>query len=251
MIFDYIFKFAWPGYYSEKFIEPDTKKDLPIEKFFKHINGSNALVVIIPGWKNSPSVDKFFEWRIMKSKQSCLRYCFHPDLLSANPEYTVKEFLNIKEKIKKDILELKMKFGYAKIKLVASSLGAVSAMLVANNNKDIDQLFLLVPGSCIDYPLWYGIRTKKLKKIYEKKGINIEKLHNLWKEIAPINNADSLEDKKICTYISKSDKAIPYKYGKELSQYLINRYKKAEEKENILWGHYLSIVKFYLFERLN
>jgi hypothetical protein len=69
-----------------------------------------------------------------------------------------------------------------------------------------------VPGSCLASSLWDGVRTKKFKKEYEFQGIDKEKLKEIWKSLAPKNNIDKLNNKKIFVYISKSDKVIPYIY---------------------------------------
>lgn len=247
MSFDYIIKFLWLTNYFEKF--PDPKgKNYPIEKYFRHASRADELIVVLPFWKSWTFANKLLNWRALRSGKSCLFYSFSPELLSSDPEYTLQEFHKIKAQVRQDISDLKKQYGYSKIKIIATSLGVVSAMMIADGNKDVDELLLIVPGSCLASSLWDGIRTQRLKKIYEQKGIDKEKLQKMWKELAPKNNVSQIEGKKIHVAISKSDKLIPYKYGKEFADIL--KEKGASIKESIFPGHYISIIQFYLFGKL-
>lgn len=246
MSFDYIFKYFWLSNYFERFVS--SKNDnLLMKRYFKHVKDSKELVVVLHGWKSISFIDKLFNARVIRSGKSCLAYSFLPEILSPDPDYTLEGFKKIKGEARRDIASLKKQFKYSKINLIAPSLGVVSAMMIANGNDDIDELSLIVPGNCLASSLWHGIRTQKLRKIYEKRGINSKKLQELWKELAPENNSDSLKNKEINVYISKSDKVIPYEYGKEFADCLVGRCKKLQVEENPILGHYLSVVKFYFF----
>jgi len=251
MSFDYLIKTLWISNYFENFSKSEDKqeKNFAIKRYFKHVEGAKKMVVILPARNNALLLTKFLCWRINRSGSSCLYYSFPNELLSPDTKSTLKGFMDKKEEIRRDISEVKDNFGYEDVDLVAPSLGVVSAMLIANDNKDINRLFLVVPGSCLAASLWHGIRTQKLKKIYEKNGIDCDKLQELWKELAPKNNIDSLQDKSINVYISKSDKVIPYEYGKEFADCLVGKCKKLKVEENPILGHYLSVVKFYFFNK--
>ena len=126
----------------------------------------------------------------------------------------------------------------------------MNACLIANDNDDIQNLFFIVPGSCLASSLWNGIRTQKLKNIYERQNISQEQLKTSWGNLAPKNNLDAMRNKNIFISISKSDKVIPYCFGKELAYLAKKLYpNNAIVQENSRLGHYLTIVKYYLFDK--
>jgi hypothetical protein len=220
------------------------------KKFVKH-NNSSVLKIIIPQWGD----EEFFATRILirrlhKEGYSCLYFCLPKDILSSNVKDTIKFFNSITEQIKRDIQKLKDEYNFQRIDIIAASLGCVSACLIANGNKDIQNLFLLVPGSCLAQSLWNGIRTQKLRNIYEQQNINQEQLKNIWKDLAPKNNINLMNDKNIFIAISKSDKLISYSFGKELADLVKKLYPKDTTiKENNYLGHYLTVAKYYLFDK--
>ena len=108
----------------------------------------------------------------------------------------------------------------------------------------------MVPGSCLASSLWKGIRTQKLKKIYEKQNIKLEQLQTLWQSLAPKNNISALDNKNIFIAISKSDKVIPYPFGKELADLVKTKYpQNTSIAENKYLGHYFTVLKYYFFSK--
>lgn len=226
-----------------------TVKD--IQKFFKYKKNSTTLKVILPGWSDGLSwVTKIFARHLSRKGFSCLVYSIPRTILPHNPHLAPEIFNLVRETIKKDISEIRSQHNFKNIDVIAPSLGAVIACLIANNNQDITNIFLLVPGSRLASGLWDGIRTQGLRQIYENQGFNKEKLEALWHTLAPKNNIDGLGGKKIFIAISKSDKVIPYGYGKELTELLKKLYSDTLIEENHYLGHYLTVVKYYLFSRV-
>lgn len=228
--------------------------DLPaadIKKNFIYKNNSTILKVLIPPWGNGEYlVTKLLRRRLIKKGYSCLSYTLPRRILSSDIYLTLKLFNDISEQIKLDIAELKVKHHFQQIDIISFSLGAVNACLIANNNPDISGLFLIIPGACLASSLWDGVRTQRLKKIYEKQGVNRGQLIKIWADLAPKNNIDALNNKKIFIAISLADKIIPYNSGQELANLLIKRYSPTIIEKNRRLGHYLTSIKYHLFSEI-
>ncbi len=245
MNFDKIITSVLPRTYLEKYrLGNDTHH---IRKKFIHKQGSSSLFIVLPPWGDGAGLPRFLTHHLVKLGNSCLVYSFPRSILSPDPKLTLKIFHEIAGKIKTDIALIKQKYNFQQIEIIAPSLGCVSGLMTANGNKDVTGLYLIAPGSCLASSLWDGIRTRKLKGIYENKNINKEYLKILWQSIAPKNNLNALKDKKIILITSKSDKIIPYCYGKELGDLLKKQYPETVIQENRYLGHYLTTIKFYLF----
>ena len=220
------------------------------KKFFKNDKTSVLKIIISPRGDSVPPTDKILFRRLCKKGYSCLYYCISGSVLSPDVNETIRYFNLVKDQIRSDISELKTKHNFKKVDIISSSLGAVSVCLVANNNDYVDNIFLIVPGSCLASSLWNGIRTQNLRKIYENQKINQEELKNIWATLAPKNNINELRNKNIFISISKSDKVIPYVFGKEFASLVKDLYpNNTIIKENNFLGHFVTVIKYYFFSK--
>lgn len=235
---------------SFDFFDEEEHSEIYINKQFVK-NKSSVLKVILPPWGDGNSfITKILIWRLKKSGCSCLIYFFPRSILSSNINDTIFFFNSIRNQIKSDILKLKVEYKFQRIDIIAPSLGGVSACLIANDNDDIQNLFLIVPGSCLASSLWNAITTQKLKNIYEHQNINEEQLKILWESLDPENNFNAMINKNIFIAISKSDKVILYRFGKELADLANKLYpNNVVIQENSYLGHYLTVIKYYLFNK--
>lgn len=227
-----------------------TNSEFRINKKFVKNNHSSTLKVIIPPWGEGESlVDTILLRRLFNQGYSCLAYFFPKSILSPDISRTRELFEQIKNTVRADISRLKTEHHFQKIDIIATSLGVVSACLIANDNDDVADLYFIVPGSCLAASLWDGIRTKKLKSIYEHQGINREQLVQSWHSLAPKNNINTLRNRNIFIALSRSDRVIPYRYGRELADLVIKQYpNETVVQENSHLGHYLTVVKYYVFD---
>ncbi len=230
------------------------KRKIPefyIERKFLRNNKTSVLKIILsPRGDSVPPTDKILFKRLYRKGYSCLYYYISGSVLSTDPYKTVENFNMVKNQVRFDVSKLKTEYHLERIDIITSSMGAVSACLIANNNDNINNISLIAPGSTLASSLWNGIRTQDLRKIYEEQGVNHEKLKNIWTTIEPKNNIDTLSDKRIFISISKSDKVIPYVFGKELPDLIRNLYpNNISVKENKYLGHYFTVVKYYLFSK--
>lgn len=246
-MFDKIINFLWITNHFEKYPKNNNFTANEMQRFFIHKENSLTLKIILPGWGDGFSwVTKVLVKRLSRRGFSCLAYSLPRTILPHDPNFAPGIFSIVKESIKKDITNIKSRYNFKKIDIIAPSLGVVIACLVTNDNNDITNTFFIVPGGCLASSLWDGVRTQRLKQIYETQGMDKEKLKKLWYSLAPKNNVSILSSKRIFIAISKSDKVIPYSYGKEFAELLKKLYPDTLIKENLHLGHYLTTVKYYL-----
>ncbi len=207
--------------------------------------------VILPPWSDGESiVTKILVRRLHKKGFSCVAYFFPRSIISPDFNATVEDFNFIRNEIRADISKIKAEHNFQKIDIIAPSLGVVSACLIANNNKDISDLFFVVPGSCLASSLWHSIRMNFLVKIYKKENLDEEKLRNIWQGLAPKNNINNLANEHVFITVSKADKIIPYHFGQELIDLMKKSYpNNVTTEENNHLGHYLTIIKYFVFSK--
>lgn len=243
MNWDKLFVSLWKDEY-----EPRINDENLIMERFSYVEKSKELYVFFPPWHSKLKYDWKLRNKITSSGASCLEYKFNGHFLSSDYKLTIKYFKEIRKNILSKISNLIKKYNFKKINIIGISLGCVNACMIANSLKKINELILIVPGNDLAESLWNGIKTKRLRKAFVKKGINLESLKKYWKELAPENNLDNLEFKKVKIYLSKSDKVIPYGNGKKLFDKISKR-KNVEIHENKFLGHYLTAIEFYLFPK--
>jgi hypothetical protein len=225
-------------------------KTLPknyIKKKLISKKGAKEIDILLPGWG-----ERFVEYeplkkRILKKGHSCLEYTFHPNILTSDYKQTLKCFKEIKKSVRLEIKELSKK--YKKINLYGTSLGCVNACRIANNNPLINKIVLIVPGHCLAESVWTGIKTQEMRKEFEKKGVTLKQLKKYWERLAPINNIDGLQNKKIDMYLSQADELIRHEGGTALITGMKKEGLKPKVFENKFLGHYLTILKFYYFPK--
>lgn len=247
MCLDYICNFILNNFKSDS---SEERSDFFISKNIIHADNSSTLKVILPPWGDQESfATKILLQRLHKLGCSTVTYRIPQHILSVNTDHTLRFFITLKEQVKRDIQELKTTYHFSTVDIIAPSLGVVSACLIANGNDDISNLYFIVPGSCLASSLWNGIRTKHLRIIYEQQGLNEEQLIKKWSQLAPKNNISRMQGKRIFIAISKADKIIPYRFGKELADLIQTMYPdNSTVVENTHRGHYLTVVKYYLFD---
>lgn len=248
MSIDNIINFLSNGF---DYFDKEECSEIYINKKFAINNKSSVLKIILPPWGDGESfLTKILIWRLKKRGYSCLAYFFPKYILSSNISDTSKFYISIKDQIRSDILKFKAEYNFQKIDIIAPSLGVVSACLIADDNENIQNLFFIVPGSCLASSLWNGVRTQKLKNVYEHQNINQEQLKKSWESLAPKNNINAMRNKNIFIAISKSDRVIPYCFGKELADLAKKLYPtNVVIQENNYLGHYLTVIKYYSFDK--
>lgn len=243
MNFDRLFVSLWKEEY-----EPKINNNNLIKKRFSYVKGSKELYVIFPPWHSKLEYDRILRKRIHKIGASCLEYKFNGHFLSSDYKLTKKYFNLVKRRCVREIKKLIAEKGFKKIKFIGVSLGCVNTCMVAKQFEEIEKLILIVPGNCIAESLWNGIKTSRIRKKFERKKINLIKLKRAWKELAPEDNINKINFRKLRIYLSKKDRVIPYENGLELTR-KVDKKRRMKTFVNHNLGHYLTAIKFYLFPK--
>jgi predicted esterase len=69
----------------------------------------------------------------------------------------------------------------------------------------------------------------------------LNELKKYWKDLAPENNVDKLEGKKISILLSEADTVIPYRFGMNLVKSLEQHNVPLKLETNKHLGHYLTV----------
>ena len=213
-----------------------------IHKEFTLKSKKELVIFVSPGFKEPFSF--LLKRRVLKKNKSFLEYYFTTRIVSSDYKLTKEYFERAKIRITKDIHRISHRF--KKVTLIGMSLSCANALMIADNNKEIDKLILVIPGNCIAEGVWKSVRTKKIKKEFEEQGINLRKLKEYWKDLNTKNNANNLRVKEIIIYLSKADESIPYENGMRLVNDLKSKGLKIKLRENERLGHYLTAMHFYL-----
>lgn len=216
-----------------------------IKKKFRYMKDSDKLFVMLPGWGGPLKYNAVLRKVISKKGYSFLEYEFPRGILSSDWEKTLECFDIIREEVIKEIKELKKEHKFSTVYLAGVSLGSFHACRIANNNKDITEMCLVIPGNCLAETVWGGMLTQNIKQDYKAQGISLRQLKRYWRELAPENNIDNLKVKHITIAISKADQVVPFHCGNKLLKSLKKHKYPAYYDINKSLGHLLTGVKFY------
>ncbi len=219
-----------------------------IKKDFLHIQGSDTLYVMLPSWSGTLELLAPTKKFVTESRKSYLAYQFPVEILSDDYQLTKDCFDLINQLVRTEIADLKNKYSFSRCIINGKSLGSVNATMIANNNKDIDEVVLLTAANCLAESVWTGCRTIHLRKSYQQQGIDLEKLKELWFTLAPENNLNFI-NKKVSLYLSEADDVIPYNLGQILVQKMKAVGLKLDLRTNKYLGHYLTLIYSYLFPK--
>lgn len=218
--------------------------DVGLKSDFHHAPDSKGLCVLIPPWKTEADYYKLVRKRIRSAGYSCLEYKISSSLLSPDHEYTRNAFKEVSDTVKSDIEKMVHEYGFKEVQVIGVSIGCIEATMVANHNPAVKKLVLVAPGNGLAEPMWYGLKTQNIRRLFEQKGIDLPFLKNAWRDLAPENNFDGLKGKEIEIYISQSDVNIPYRFGRKLADGMISQGLKPKVYENRYLGHYLTVLNY-------
>jgi len=217
-----------------------------IKRNFKYKNPSKQLYVILLPWHSNGKIFNILQKKIYKMGHSTLAYQFSSEILTPNYKHTKQYYLAVKKHVKKDIHEMKKKHKYKKITIIGISLSGTNAMMVADSNKDIDEIYLVTIGHSVAESLWESTRTTHMKKVMESLGMTLNKLKKEWKSMSPRLLVENLNHTQITMLLSKKDIIIPYNHGKKLVSIIKEKNIKHKVFENKYRGHYGTILGFCL-----
>ena len=141
------------------------------KKIFFCKNSSKAYILLSP-WHANKSTFYFLKNKILESGFSCILYSFIPDILSPDVEGTRKYFEDIEKKIKNDLVEFQKQHNIKSFVVIGFSLSCVTASMVSGSNELVDGVIFIAPGITLAESMWYGLRTKNIRKIMENMEIS-------------------------------------------------------------------------------
>jgi hypothetical protein len=121
--------------------------------------------------------------------------------------------------------------------------------MIYKDNPDIDEVVLVVPGENMAKDMWYGCRTRHLRRSYQRQGISLETLEEKWQELSAENNMPA-PGTKLSLHFGRQDKVVPYRLSKTLPKTLESKGLKPETHVYYLVGHYFVSVLFLLWPSL-
>lgn len=215
----------------------------------KIIYNKNARKVLFipPQWMGKSIFYKRLSNRLENS-HTIVIYDLPNRLLNENPMEVVKYFNDIK----KDIIETANFLedqDYLDFAIFGTSLSTISALMAANSDKRFKKIVLNLTASDFAKSFWESeeLLVKTIRNKMQSNNINLVMLKKYWKNLAPINNINNLNDRKLLIFLAKNDTVIPFKYGMEF----LDKIKKKNIKFNLhidnFFGHYLSGFKQLLF----
>lgn len=218
----------------------------------EHIFGNDqTLYVYLEAWHARDFWRKPFLRYVKRRSSAALIFQFSESLLSENPMLTPRNFNTVVGGVVEDINKFKDQHTVREVVLVGISLSCVTALLLISNGLEVSKLILVVPGDDLAASLWDGIRTQKLREVYNRGfGYSREKLIEKWKKLAPKNNLSNLGSAKILVLLGRGDSVIPFIFGMKLVDTMLKKGYEVKTRIYKYAGHYVSILLFRLFPRL-
>jgi hypothetical protein len=216
-----------------------------INRDFEYIPESETLIVCLPGWGGKLAKWKILKVNAIKSKTSFLAYEFPRGIFSDEMDMTKKLFEQVNLTVRKEISDLKNKYGFKKCILLCVSLASSYGSIIYRDNSNIDEVILVAPGENLAKDMWHGCRTQHFRKSYEKQSITESRLIELWSNLASQNNIPAANT-KVSIFFGKNDEVIPYRFSRSLAETYKKHGLEVIEKTYSL-GHYLLISLFLFF----
>lgn len=210
---------------------------------------SKKVLFILPHWLSG----KILYRRLinkLKNKYTIIVYRMPNKILNDDIKSTLKYF----DKAKKDIIKITDYLenkGYKHFSILGVSLSGILAFIVANSDKRFKKIIFNLPGSDLAKCFWESssLVTKLIRRKMEAGNIDFKNLENSWKNLAPVNNIQNLNKRKILIQLGKNDKVIPYKYGLELLNAMKKESIDFELDIDNFFGHYIILFKQLMFPK--
>lgn len=235
-------------FYPMKFFEKNVKKS-NINKVVLWNNNSKKVLFILPQWMGRMVFYKILLNKLKKN-YTIVFYRLPNRLLTDDPKEVIKYF----KVAKKDVIETAdtlVNQGYENFSIFGTSLSTIIALMVANSDNRFKKIILSLPGNDFAQCFWEckQLLVKTIRNKMQANNIGLIELKKYWKNLAPINNINNINKRKILVFLAKNDKVVFYKYGVELLRSMEKRKINFEFDINNVFGHYLSGLKPLLFPK--
>lgn len=198
---------------------------MEIKKESKRIN-KNRIIILLPFWSDEKIKEKIGEYTFDLVKEHIpndfgyIYYEYSEDLLNSSPLLTRKYFNKLISEIFTDIKNIQGKQKKKEFYIFAQSLGGLFAMIISDMI-EIKKVSLVCPGDNLAECFWNGTATQKIKQEMQRGGITRDELKKVWQKISPdFYFKNKSKNTKFYLELSKKDKIIPSKNGKNLIKLL-------------------------------
>ena len=124
--------------------------------------------------------------RLVNQGWAVLLYRFSDQIIVASDDDVVESFKYIQAAVAEEITNLQDEYNYQTTHLVGISLGNVAMMMVAKKFHNFSAATLVTAGDDLAEDLWHGIMTQNIRRLFEFYILELVKLDEDWKNIAPI-----------------------------------------------------------------
>jgi hypothetical protein len=235
--------------YSKNKIEVDDLNYKPENALIsrKLINPEGPkLAVVFPPWHGVQTLSNVLCRRLEKRGWAVLIYEFNTQILMADESMVLDSFNYIQQTISNDLVSLNKQHAYSQIRFIGLSLGSVALAMVADRFHDFDTVNIVVGGDDLALCMWYGERTRNVRRAFEHHHLHVRKLDRDWRVLAPKGHIRHFEGKTTSLVISKTDTIIPSKYQERLKNDIEQVGGNVSPRYTLL-GHYLSVVRYCLW----
>lgn len=165
------------------------------------------IVLLLSSWKAT----QWMYWpvaQILKQHGFCCMVFTYPDqTLSPDIEDTKRRVSQIRDSIVALIREKKFRSRSRSIHIFGTSLGALLALLVANESKEISRVFLNVPGFDMCESVWgWDEIVPAFKNDLLNQGISLSLLKKEWDSLRPVHNLEHLSETELLVCLAEYDK---------------------------------------------
>lgn len=200
---------------------------------------AHELSVIIPPWHANQRLLSRAAERQKRVGRSVLLYQFDNNILSADADRTLECFDYIAGRISADVERV----GHQTIHWTAASLGT-SVLMNTVGSKDLpaSTLTFTAPEGNLAKALWTGLRTQPLRAQFERRGIDLETLDELWKNLSPTYQAQNIIGANVDMVVSLADQVIKPETAFEFAEALQANGNTVNLHVNKYLGHYGTIL---------
>ena len=211
-------------------------------RFNKTISGkeNKKAIIIFPHWDAKP-YHYYLMTRRLSRDYCVILYNYSSDLISTNLKQTTKNFDTIMDDVNKTIDLLSDK--YTSFSVVGFSIGTYLAFMIAKQNQKIEKIFSVTASSSFSDILWNGENNKKERMKFQRKKISQRKTRIAWSKIAPAFNIDKIKS-RVFLVLTKNDKTIPYKLGKDFAQRLEKHHIQLKTRIHKYLTHRMTIAYY-------
>ncbi len=210
--------------------------------------GSTKLMVLLPPWHVTPVFWNRLQKQLLRQGYSLLTYEVSEDILSSDGRHVARSFKALKDAAVKDIARLRRSGQFKTVDVAGLSLGTVSALYIASSGVAINKLILVSPSDDVPDGIYYGKRSRKIRRELDAAGKNLDTYRQEMPELTMRKNY-KLQVNHVEIVYAANDHVIPYWLSLQLIKSLKTRGITPQVIRRPYRGHYLTFILYCLAGR--